>query len=406
MSSKLAIIVADFTSQLSTQINVAGTSATLQSNVDDNGVTLPDGNFYFTLDGAISTKEHIYCVKTGANLTSIQNVSSQGVYSNGTKFVHRVGASVTITDFAHIKAIADLIGGQVQLNASCPLGYDGTASITTPNQLATKIYADCLAFNGSPNANISTKGISQIATTAQINAGCDTGSTAAELAMNPSYYVLTDFYLAGAGDDTTIARGSGNKLVTQTGLQNACEVYNTSTGSANAYVLTLFPVPTALKAGQTFRFKANFTNSGASTLAVNGLTAKNIVKNVGTTPTTALASGDIVSGQVVEVTYDGTQFQMLSPLGNIVPLVYSCGLGTWGSATADGNAHQITTDGFIIIISGGFLATLLTDSANPPTTARASASATSGDTGMSPVKKNDYYKITGSTVTAYFIPLS
>ncbi|TSP11431.1 hypothetical protein [Cupriavidus campinensis] len=68
------------------------------------------------------------------------------------------------------------------------------------------------------------------------------------------------------------------------------------------------PVPfTAYVAGQTFRFVAAGANTtNAVTLNVNGLGAKSITKF----GTTALIPGDIAAGSVVQVTYDGTQFQI------------------------------------------------------------------------------------------------
>ncbi len=87
----------------------------------------------------------------------------------------------------------------------------------------------------------------------------------------------------------------------------------TSGGSANAYTYTPTNAsfPTAITAGEIFSFKANFTNTGASTLAVNGLTAKNIFKQTTGGPV-ALTGGEIVSGQLVMLAYDGTQYQLLS----------------------------------------------------------------------------------------------
>lgn len=92
----------------------------------------------------------------------------------------------------------------------------------------------------------------------------------------------------------------------------ATTVAITSTGSANAYVLTYSPAPAALVTGQAYSFIANFMNTGAATLTVNGLGPFNITKN-GNTP---LVSGDINSGQVVRIVYDGTQAQMVSPTAN------------------------------------------------------------------------------------------
>jgi hypothetical protein len=64
----------------------------------------------------------------------------------------------------------------------------------------------------------------------------------------------------------------------------------------------------AYAAGQCFRFVSSGANTTTSvTLNLNGLGAKAITKN----GSTALAVGDIPSGSVVEVVYDGTQFQMV-----------------------------------------------------------------------------------------------
>lgn len=80
-----------------------------------------------------------------------------------------------------------------------------------------------------------------------------------------------------------------------------------TTGSANAYVLSSGQTLTAYTTGQRFNITPNFTCSGAATLNVDSLGAKNIYKNAGGS-LAAVASGDIVSGVPVTVTYDGTQF--------------------------------------------------------------------------------------------------
>lgn len=82
--------------------------------------------------------------------------------------------------------------------------------------------------------------------------------------------------------------------------------YFVTTGSSNAYILTPSPAITAYAAGQSFYINASFGNTGAATINVNGLGAKAITKN----GTTALASGDIASGSIYEIVYDGTQFQL------------------------------------------------------------------------------------------------
>jgi hypothetical protein len=63
--------------------------------------------------------------------------------------------------------------------------------------------------------------------------------------------------------------------------------------------------------GQIFSFKAGNLNTTASTLAVNGLAAKNIYFKQA-----ALTGGEIAAGSIVVVEYDGTQFQMVSSASN------------------------------------------------------------------------------------------
>jgi len=81
----------------------------------------------------------------------------------------------------------------------------------------------------------------------------------------------------------------------------------TTTGSSNAYLLTSGLSLAAYVTGQTFTILASFSNSSTVTINVDSLGAKAITKN----GTTALASGDIVSGNIYTISYDGTRFQLV-----------------------------------------------------------------------------------------------
>jgi len=80
--------------------------------------------------------------------------------------------------------------------------------------------------------------------------------------------------------------------------------------ASDTYVITLDPVPNGYRTGMQITFTANTATDGDATLNVNGLGAKAILKM----HDQALVSGDIEAGQVVQVVYDGTQFQMTSQL--------------------------------------------------------------------------------------------
>ena len=77
-------------------------------------------------------------------------------------------------------------------------------------------------------------------------------------------------------------------------------------GSSNAYTLTPNRTVAAYSRGDTYTVEASFTNTGAATINVSSLGAKSIVKPSGS----AVASGDIQSGGIYTLVYDGTNFQM------------------------------------------------------------------------------------------------
>ncbi len=206
MSTKLAKIVADFRTQLASEIAVGGTSATLQSATDDDGIALPDGIYFFTIDGNNSQKEHIVCTKTGTSLSSIKTVSRQGVQASGVVRKHRIGATVVLTDFAHLRYINDLLDGTTALNGASPLKYDAAPTFTYgQQQLVTwdkaKDYADSLTFAGAPDADEITKGIIELATNAEMGTHTSTGSTGARLVPPNDQLVKTS---SGAGDENKI----------------------------------------------------------------------------------------------------------------------------------------------------------------------------------------------------------
>jgi hypothetical protein len=145
----------------------------------------------------------------------------------------------------------------------------------------------------------------------------------------------------------------------------------TTTGSPNAYVLTPSPAITSY-AGSSFTFIASFTNTGASTLNVNGLGATALKKN----GSIALVAGDIVSGQMYTVTYDGTNFQVLNINSSFTTLNVS-GLATFG-----GNI-EFSTDGDGIIDANGNKLLVFAKSSSAVNSLVVNNSATGGNSGLS-----------------------
>jgi hypothetical protein len=93
-------------------------------------------------------------------------------------------------------------------------------------------------------------------------------------------------------------------------VQDGSISYLTSVSGTNAVTAVAALGMSAYAVGQRFSFLAAGTNTGATTLNINSIGAKPVTKN----GTNALTGGEITSGAVVEVLYDGTEFQITSQL--------------------------------------------------------------------------------------------
>lgn len=314
----------------------SATSITLNSfkHLDGTNISMADFGtlFWMTLEPGTSREEIISVAGLTQNasgtctLTSVtRGLKTYSAYaSGGTAYAHAGGAIAIVTNnpqmydgFAN-KGNDETITGLWDFSTSIPtlpasnpstsnqaarkayvdtmvpltyLDTDGTLAANSDTkvatQKATKTYADALAIAGSPNASTTAKGIVEEATQAEYDARTATGGTSARLFVNPSTVrgILYNDYAADAGANDT-------------------------------YTITVTPAPTAYVTGQVYVFKANTVNTGAATLNVNSLGAKTIVKNYNVT----LTDGDIKANQIVEVVYDGTNFQLLSPISSITGL--------------------------------------------------------------------------------------
>jgi len=86
-------------------------------------------------------------------------------------------------------------------------------------------------------------------------------------------------------------------------------------GSTDDYACSPAPPFTSYATGMIVNFKAATANTGAARVNFNSIGLTDIKKVAGGV-TTALDTNDIRAGQWVTVVYDGTNFQMISALGN------------------------------------------------------------------------------------------
>lgn len=89
-------------------------------------------------------------------------------------------------------------------------------------------------------------------------------------------------------------------------------MYYTDGGTGDVRTATLAPAITAYTTGMRVTLMSSAQNTGATTLNLNSVGAKTIKKK----GATDLSSGDIASGMIYEVCYDGTYFQLLTPVAN------------------------------------------------------------------------------------------
>ena len=114
---------------------------------------------------------------------------------------------------------------------------------------------------------------------------------------------------SGANSNITSLNGLTTPL-SYTGGGTPYYVAGSSTGSGNAQVVsTAAPNGFTLVTGKTIVFVAGYTNSGPTTLNVASTGVTNVYRQSTTGPV-ALAGGEIVVGNLVTATFDGTQFQI------------------------------------------------------------------------------------------------
>lgn len=272
-------------------------------------LTFPSGDTVLTADiGDIcyatlepnTTREEIISFTTitqnsdgSATLTGVtRNLDYASPYTqiSATGSAHAGGTSLIISNNPQIyenlisASNDETITGTWTFDADAyPKVDDDTKMPTDQAEFATKAYADALAIVGAPDATETVQGVVELATSAESIAGTDTGGTGAYLITRPSYIAAN--------------------------IQNNKFLYGADAGANDTYAITLVPAISAYATGQVFTFYANTANTGACTLNVNAKGAKTIKK----LHDQDLEDGDIEAGSIVQVSYDGTNFQLLTP---------------------------------------------------------------------------------------------
>jgi hypothetical protein len=195
-----------------------------------------------------------------------------------------------------------------------------------------------MSFNGSGVFNINTAGQPVVsgtvitatafnALTADLATGLSTcltkdGQTNPTANLPMANYKFTGL---GAGSDAADSANLSQVQSTVVKLIGSVSGADTITGS-------LTPALAAYAAGQMFYFVAAGDNTGAVTLNINSLGAKAVTRD----GSTALAAGDINSGEIVVVVYDGTRFQMVNAANSFGNTTINGTLTVTGTTTLSG----------------------------------------------------------------------
>ncbi len=135
------------------------------------------------------------------------------------------------------------------------------------------------------------------------------------------------------------AGSSNNGALTIQSTVNFCA----DAGSTDDYACNMAPALLGYITGSCYTFKANTANTGAATIAFNGLASPKTIVKVAGGITTALATNDIRVGQYVNICYDGTNMQMQSTLGNSPAAGVTSVNGQTGAVVGSGSALTLVT---------------------------------------------------------------
>lgn len=148
----------------------------------------------------------------------------------------------------------------------------------------------------------------------------------------------------GAFKHTGVGNAAARTQYTAAGqIQDSGLIYAAAGGTGDVITLAPAPAITAYAAGQRFIIKASADNTTAVTLNVAAVGAK-AVQYQGA----ALVPGAIRNGAIIEVVYDGTQFQMVTPPNQITSpnqpafLAYNSVSDT--NVTGDGTTATVDLD--------------------------------------------------------------
>lgn len=144
-------------------------------------------------------------------------------------------------------------------------------------------------------------GTGDMLTTANLSDLANKSTSRTNLAVLGIAANLSDIASPSTARDNLVAMGTDSN-----------EIYAASAAGTDTYAMTTAPVFAAYTEGMLLTMKADVANTGAATLNVSALGAKDI-KKFDSTGKVALVTGDILANQMCRFVYDGTDMILLNP---------------------------------------------------------------------------------------------
>jgi len=276
--------------------SIGATTLDVAAIQDRLGNTLTMTNFGSKGFGVISPRksnerQFVFTGITGSHVTGISEVTMDGSNTEtsgwsraiiaGEEVVLMTNSPAFYNEFPNVNNDNTFVGKQLFTTANRPaLTTDSDTS--TAEDLVTYGQLSRTSSAGGVNASTADKGLIELGTATEVDAGTLTGGTGAALAVTP--------------DKLRARRYLG---------------YYVDSGSNDTYAVT--GVSATLAAGDRILVSVNTANTGAATLSVDGGANIAIVKD----KSVALETGDLVADQIIDLIYDGTNWQLVSPVAQM-----------------------------------------------------------------------------------------
>ena len=268
--------------------------------------------------GAFSSALTAKTTLVDADTTNISD-SAAGGNSKKVTFLNIYNYIKSLFDTNAKASVSDLNAGTDDTKYSTSLGLEGSKYLTQKMGKITATASGTNTYTASVSPTISSYGGIGV----YINFTNPNTVTNPTLALNG---LTADGFVQADGSAIMVGALKGIVHIKHNGTawQLIGRVVGTTTGSVasaddsrfipylvasntgNAYSITPSPAITSYVAGQSYKILFTNANTGASTLNVNGLGTKSLVK----LGSLALDGTEIIAGTVYDCTYDGTNMQI------------------------------------------------------------------------------------------------